>query len=237
MAAQDLNVTPGTASGTGPLAPVPAMPSPDLSTPMPTSTEPDDPPPRSMESPVYPSSGVLGSPAFPQQRHSPPPPPAFPSRGMEGLGIFSRASENPTGGFPIKSESSLPFSPRSIDSLGLLSRSSDNGTYPTKSDSPPPFPSKGMDMPYSHRLLPDPPLGYSGYQGSFPPSSGAYGAPPVSFPNLPPSFNPGLSSATGGFPQGGATGTPPLETFVQLLLAMNVDEQLKVRVKGSNLQL
>ena len=185
----------------GTLAPTHAMPSPDLSTPLPSTSEPDDPPARSMESPAYPSAGAIGSPAFPSRPQASPP---YPSS-------------------------------RGLDSLSLLSRTSDNLNFPTKSESPPPaFPPRNMDMPYGHRLLPDHPMGYSGYQsGSFPPSSGPYGPPPVSFGSLPPSFNPGsltpsLTSAAGGFPSTGATGSPPLEAFVQLLLAMNVEDQLKV---------
>ncbi|KAG7162710.1 hypothetical protein Hamer_G020183 [Homarus americanus] len=125
-----------------------------------------------------------------------------------------------------------------MESSAFPPRTSDSASLSAKLEappSPPVYPPRNMEMPYGQRPLPEHPMGYSNYSpGSFPPSSGPYGPPPVSFASLPPSFTPSSLapslSSTPGFPPSGATGSPPLEAFVQLLLAMNVEDQLKVTI-------
>lgn len=175
------------------------MPSPELATPLASTSEGDEQSSRHINSPGYPTHS-LNSPLF--------------------------SSKNIT--------SSLTS--RSLDTNALSSRTIDSPFAAKGMDSPPAFPPRGMDMPYPHRLLQDLPHGYSNYSGnSFPPSSGAYGPPGMSFGSLGPSFTPSsfapsLQSGASGFTSSGATGSPPLEAFVQLLLAMNVEDQLKVGI-------
>nr|XP_045624210.1 vegetative cell wall protein gp1-like [Procambarus clarkii] len=171
---------------------------------MPATADPDEPPARTMDSPVYPAPSL--GPASP-----------YPPRTLASPSFTGRPMESPI------------FPPRTSDSSLLTAKLE-------APPSPPAYPQRNMDMPYGQRPLPEHPMGYSNYStGSFPPSSGPYGPPPVSFASLPPSFTssslaPSLSS-TPGFPPSGATASPPLEAFVQLLLAMNVEDQLKVCLK------
>ncbi|XP_042233194.1 vegetative cell wall protein gp1-like [Homarus americanus] len=137
--------------------------------------------------------------------------------------------------YPPRTLASPSFTPRLMESSAFPPRTSDSASLSAKLEappSPPVYPPRNMEMPYGQRPLPEHPMGYSNYSpGSFPPSSGPYGPPPVSFASLPPSFTPSSLapslSSTPGFPPSGATGSPPLEAFVQLLLAMNVEDQLK----------
>ncbi|XP_037798514.1 vegetative cell wall protein gp1-like [Penaeus monodon] len=173
---------------------------------MPSTSDPDDLPTRAMDSPAYPAA-PLGSPA------------AYPPRTLASPSFTPRPMETPI------------FPPRTSDSSSL-------STKLEAPPSPPAYPPRSMDMPYGQRPLPEHPMGYSNYSpGSFPPSSGPYGPPPVSFASLPPSFTPSSLTpslpSTPGFPPSGATGSPPLEAFVQLLLAMNVEDQLKCGYRGS----
>lgn len=200
LATQECDLPPATLAPPNPIA------SPDLSTPMPTTSDPDDPPTRPMDSPAYPTPS-LGSP-------DPYPP---------------RTLSSPSS-FAARTMESSVFPPHSTGS-SLLSAKME------APPSPPSYPLRNLEMPYGQRPLPEHPMGYSNYSpGSFPPSSGPYGPPPVSFASLPPTFTPSslapsLSSAP-GFPPSGATGSPPLEAFVQLLLAMNIEDQLKVGCVG-----
>lgn len=180
------------------------MPSPELPTPLASTSESEDQPSRHINSPIYPSQQSLTSSMFPSKNLASP----FTSRPLE------------TGSIPTRTQDS-PFV------------SKGNGGVDSP---PPPFHPRGMDMPYTHRLLQELPHGYPNYSSNtFQPTTGAYGPPGVPFsslgPTFPPSsFAPSLPTAASGFPSSGATGSPPLEAFVQLLLAMNVEDQLKVGI-------